>query len=108
MASEVNMYQAQVNEYKYELERANRELMDMKKKYYENKRKEQLARELLENNGDSFVNNNNSQTYSNDQGSQQQQPMMSKTAPAQVLLNQQAIAAKTARTRFAGGGFAIK
>jgi chromosome segregation ATPase len=108
MASEVNMYQAQVNEYKYELERVNRELMDMKKKYYENKRKEQLARELLENNGDSFVNNNNSQTYSNDQGSQQQQPMMSKTAPAQVLLNQQAIAAKTARTRFAGGGFAIK
>ena len=51
MASEVNMYQAQVNEYKYELERANRELMDIKKKYYENKRKEQLQREMEEEGG---------------------------------------------------------
>ena len=33
--------------------------------------------------------------------------MMSKTAP-QMLQNEQAAAAKQARTRFAGGGYAIK
>ena len=32
MASELNMYQAQVNEYKYEIERLNRELQDVKKR----------------------------------------------------------------------------
>lgn len=91
MASEVNMYQAQVNEYKYELERANRELMDMKRKYYQNKRKEQLARELEEDGGSVGAGG----------------PLMSKTAP-QMLQNQQSVAAKSARTRYAGGGFAIK
>ena len=35
MAAELNMYQAQVNEYKYEIERLTRELLDMKRKYYE-------------------------------------------------------------------------
>jgi len=43
MASELNMYQAQVNEYKYEIERLTRDLQDMKRRYYEQKRKEQLA-----------------------------------------------------------------
>jgi chromosome segregation ATPase len=103
MASEVNMYQAQVNEFKYELERSNRELMDMKKKFYENKRKEQLAREIEDEAGGAFASTNSQLQTSNGNGT-----MMSKTAPAQVLLNQQAIAAKSARTRFAGGGFAIK
>ncbi len=32
MASELNMYQAQINDYRYELERTNRELMICKKK----------------------------------------------------------------------------
>ncbi len=45
MASELNMYQAQVNEYKYEIERLVRELGDMKRKYFEQKRREQLDRE---------------------------------------------------------------
>ena len=45
MASELNMYQAQVNEYKYEVERLTRELQDVKRKYYEQKRRDQLARE---------------------------------------------------------------
>lgn len=40
MASELNMYQAQVNEYTYEIDRLGRELNDMKKKYFEQKRKE--------------------------------------------------------------------
>merc|ERR1711916_174839 len=45
MASELNMYQAQVNEFKYEIERLARELSDVKKRYYEQKRKEQINRE---------------------------------------------------------------
>ncbi len=45
MASELNMYQAQVNEYKYEIERLVRELNDMKRRYFEQKRREQMDRE---------------------------------------------------------------
>lgn len=41
-ASELNMYQAQVNEYKFELERLTRELQDVKRSYYEQKRRETL------------------------------------------------------------------
>jgi predicted RNase H-like nuclease (RuvC/YqgF family) len=52
MASELNMYQAQVNEYKYEIERLTRDLQDMKRRYYEQKRKEQLmATEGMEESG---------------------------------------------------------
>ena len=43
MASELNMYQAQVNEYKFERERLNRELQLVKKKYYQQKRREQMS-----------------------------------------------------------------
>merc|ERR1711918_174319 len=46
MASELNMYQAQVNEYKYEHERLARELTDMKRKYYNHKRKDKLLDEM--------------------------------------------------------------
>ena len=45
MASELNMYQAQVTESKYEMERLTRELQDVKRKYYEQKRRETLHRE---------------------------------------------------------------
>merc|ERR1711988_1578382 len=41
MAAELNMYQAQVNEYKFEIERLTRGLQDVKKKYFEQKKKEQ-------------------------------------------------------------------
>lgn len=86
MASELNMYQAQVNEYKYEVERLNRELQDMKKKYYQQKRKEQMLKDMeMEGVGG----------------------VMSRTAP-HMLANEQQVAAKSARTRYAGGGFAIK
>lgn len=44
MASELNMYESQVSEYKYEIERLAKELQDVKKKYYTQKRKEQHAR----------------------------------------------------------------
>lgn len=45
MASELNMYQAQVAEYKYEIERLSRDLADLKKKYFETKKREQLEKE---------------------------------------------------------------
>merc|ERR1711998_803797 len=45
MASELNMYQAQVNEYRYEIERLTRELQDVKRKYYEQKRRDQMMQE---------------------------------------------------------------
>lgn len=44
MASELNMLQAQTNEYKYEIERLVRELNDTKKKYFETRRALQLDR----------------------------------------------------------------
>ena len=45
MASELNMYQAQVSESKYEMERLTRELQEVKRKYYEQKRRETLQKE---------------------------------------------------------------
>merc|ERR1712070_663533 len=52
MASELNMYQAQVNEYKYEIERLSRELTEVKKRYFDHKRREQLERERGRQAGD--------------------------------------------------------
>jgi len=43
MASELNMYQTQVAEYKFEIERLTREIQDVKKKYFEQRKREQLA-----------------------------------------------------------------
>ena len=43
MLPELNMYQAQVAEFKHEIERPTRELQDVKRKYYEQKRRRQLA-----------------------------------------------------------------
>mmetsp|Transcript_11726 Transcript_11726/g.15306 ORF Transcript_11726/g.15306 Transcript_11726/m.15306 type:complete len:887 (-) Transcript_11726:297-2957(-) len=79
MAAELNMYQAQVNEYKYEIERLNRELQDVKRKYFEQKRRDQMAREMQE-----------------------------EEAAFSRLQKMQASKAKSSTTRFTGGGFAIK
>jgi len=121
MASELNMYQAQVNEYKYEIERVTRELQDLKRKYYQQKRKEQLMHELdmdQEHNqgGGMLALQQGSQSLGNSLSSANASggPMnpgkaMSKSAGgAQALQNEQTMAAKSARTRFTGGGFAIK
>jgi len=45
MASELNMYEAQVQEYKYEIDKLARELQEAKKKYFMQKKKEQQQRE---------------------------------------------------------------
>ena len=91
MASELNMCQAQVNEYRYEIERVTRELQDVKNKYYKQKRKDAMIAESVD---DVYGNNV--------QGGR----LLSKTAP-QLLQNDQQVAAKAAKKRYAGGGFAI-
>ena len=47
MASELNMYQAQVSESKYQMEKLTRELQEVKRRYYEQKRRETLQKERV-------------------------------------------------------------
>lgn len=80
-------FKQQVNEYRYEVERLTRELQDMKKKYYEQKRRDQLAKEVMNEAGGGAPKHYNR---------------------IQSLEHQQAMNARQAVTRYAGGGFAIK
>jgi len=73
----------QVNEYKYEVDRLTRELQTLKKRYYDHKRKEQMARSMRS------------------EGSKQ-------SYLGRAQLEQQLMNARAATTRFTGGGFAIK
>eukprot|EP01039_Chlorochromonas_danica_P004974 gene4974-5462_t len=110
MASELNMYQAQVNEHKYEEEKLSRELAEMKKKYYQQKRKEKLMEELeLDGSGGGGGGGGGRGNYfASSSSSAPQNPVLhSRTTPAS-LQNQQVVAAKSARTRYTGGGYAIK
>uniref|UniRef100_A0A7S4IY97 Cilia- and flagella-associated protein 58 central coiled coil domain-containing protein n=1 Tax=Odontella aurita TaxID=265563 RepID=A0A7S4IY97_9STRA len=77
MAGELNMHQAQVNEYKYKIDLLNNELHDMKRKFFEQKRKEALAKEVE----------------------------LSILAESKLLEQEKNLPSKT---RFTGGGFAIK
>lgn len=54
MVSELNMYESQVGEYKYEIERLARELQDVKKKYFMQKKKEQQQRCVGQSRSHSF------------------------------------------------------
>lgn len=81
MASELNMYQAQVNEYKYEIERVQRELQNVKRKYFEQKKREQSARDAAAN--------DSQRLHTTHQAAQQQ------------------YAAQSASNRFTGGGFSV-
>lgn len=109
MASELNMYQAQVinastdrltstlstdhfhsgqvNESKYEQERLSRELTEMKRKYYLQKRKDKMVEDMEYEGGG--------------------QVSVSKSGPIS-LHQEQTAAAKNARIRYTGGGYAIK
>ena len=79
MAGEINMHQAQVREYKREIDRLASELLSFKKKYFEMKRREEERdREMDDLTADSS--------------------MVSKPMRDQ----------SNTRTRFVGGGFAIK
>jgi hypothetical protein len=106
MTSELNMYQAQSNEFQYEIERTNRELADMKRKYYQQKRKGEILKDGagtgIEFEDDKMIGNGNSNPIV-----ATNPVVLSKSAP-QALQNEQATNARLARTRYAGGGFAIK
>jgi|Transcript_66473 chromosome segregation ATPase len=45
MAAELNMYHAQLNDYKDEIERLTKELQDTKRRYFEQRRREQLLQD---------------------------------------------------------------
>merc|ERR1719356_1819473 len=45
MAAELNMYHAQLNDYKDEIERLTKELQDTKRRYFEHKHREQLVKD---------------------------------------------------------------
>jgi len=46
MAAELNMFQAQAGEYKYEIQRLTSELCELKSQYYESKRRESISRDV--------------------------------------------------------------
>ena len=48
MTSELNMYESQVSENKMDIERLSRELQEVKKKYFLQKKKEHLQRSVLQ------------------------------------------------------------
>ena len=73
---------------RYEVERINRELQEMKKKYYTIKKKEE-------------------QRLENEAKQLRDTPLVSRTAPSMLLESQQE-AAKRARIKFTGGGYAVK
>jgi hypothetical protein len=53
LASELNMYESQISEYKFETDKLNKELSEVKNKYFMQKKKEHLVkeRERLEGGG---------------------------------------------------------
>ncbi len=46
MTAELNMFQAQASEYRVEMERTGRELNDMKRRFFEHKRKDQIVKAM--------------------------------------------------------------
>ena len=123
MASELNMYQAQVNEFKYEQERVTRELTEMKRKYYQQKRKDKLLEDMQYDEEQQLLRNNVNPLSAAQQGHQNMlmdanappsfgvqgtvETLRSKTTPT-MIKSQQVATAKNSRTRFTGGGYAVK
>jgi len=93
-AAELNMFQAQSNEYRYEIERLNRELQDMKRKFFDQKRKEALMKEVAR---EKFVKE---QATADGAG---HIPSVDG-----AVYEEQVNKARSATTRYTGGGFAIK
>lgn len=99
MISELNMYQAQSHEYKYEMERLTREIQDLKRKYFQQKKTQETDILLNASGGGSYEGSLESYGTTGGGGSTTTAAsvMMSRTAPNM-----------TAKTRIAGGGFVIK
>jgi uncharacterized protein YlxW (UPF0749 family) len=45
LAGEINMYQAKTNQYKYDIERTQKEIQEIRRKYHEQKKREQVNQE---------------------------------------------------------------
>jgi chromosome segregation ATPase len=105
MASELNMYQAQVNEYRFEVERLTRELQDLKRKYYQKKRKDLMMKDALSL---SVSQRKGGDSDEDGGGGIEDKRIVNRTAPAQMLRQEQTAAAEKARIKFTGGGFAVK
>lgn len=45
LAGEINMYQAKTNQYKYDIERTQKEIQEIRRKYHEQKKREQVSQE---------------------------------------------------------------
>lgn len=71
MAAELNMYHAQLNDYKDEIERLTKELQDTKRRYFEQRRREQLLQ------GTSGTEQGNTGSRRAQGGTGQQVPMSS-------------------------------
>lgn len=89
MAGELNMNQTQTNEYKQEIDRLNNELHCLKHKYFEQKRKEALAKEKELN----WIAENSLTGY--------MEKSITENTPGTEVLGPR-------KTRFVGGGFAVK
>jgi len=109
MAAEMNMLQAQVNEYKYEMERLQRELQDMKRKFYEQKRREQILKDVMGASSSSDLNTNPSSSSNNNNTNNDDMRREDDEELANITLqNQQATLANKNRTKYVGGGYAVK
>ena len=97
------MYQAQTYEYKYEVERLSRELIDLKRKYFLNKRRDEVVSlgqyigTVPINNSGSGANNNSTQSYTSNTTD-----VMSRSLPTSMS------SGTGPKPKYAGGGFAIK
>ena len=80
MEAELSMSHTQASEYKYEITRITKELREVKKKFFEQKRREQLASEMADDD----------------------------RALGKMQAQQQLQAAQASATRYTGGGFAIR
>ena len=122
LTSEVNMYQAQTYEYKYEVERLSRELIDLKRKYFLNKRRDEVVSlgqytgSVPINNSGSGVasntSNNSIQSYTNNTNtnntlySNNNTDVMSRSLPTSAMSGSGG--GTGSKPKYAGGGFAIK
>nr|CAH8848592.1 unnamed protein product [Trichobilharzia regenti] len=94
MTAEMNVYENQIAEYKSEIEHLNRELQNVKKNYFKQKRRQQKMKIVTDE------NSSNNEANGAEGGCKLQR----KSQQSQLLLPERN---KDSQTRFTGGGFKI-
>jgi predicted RNase H-like nuclease (RuvC/YqgF family) len=102
MAAETNMLQAQVNEYTFEIERLQRELQDMKRKFYEQRRREQMVRDMIEQHHSSSSSSSSSSDQAAAYRQHQERRMESEDNPSQQQRRRE-----QTQTDFGSDGFIV-